>query len=347
MRSILFALCALVAVSASASFAAPKKKPAAVKKAPAPPPEPEPAPPAAEPEPPPAPTAQKPPSRSGKVKIAAPGLTAINLDPKLVEFYADHLAQRLGFAGVAVVSQKEIQGVLGLERQRQLLGCGAESSCMTELAGALGVDGLLVGTLAKVADTFQLNLKVISAGDASTLCSYAVKADEEEVLLKQLNLAAKEMARELYQGLGRGPAPEPVSAEVEATSGKVRKVAWVPAVLGGAFAITGVITLVLTEQQARVLHPTAGTVSLTTAQAAAAQGATFQTLSVVAFALTGACALTSVGMFVFGGPSGAFKTSLRAGPLGVSYALGRAGGTFTASVVATPLGGAFSLGGSF
>src|SRR5205814_752872 len=163
--------------------------------APAPAPVPEPAtatpPPALAPEPE-APPPPKKPRPSQGVKIASPGINAVNIDPKLVEFYAEHLEQRLGYAGVKVISPKEVGALIGLERQRELLGCNEGTSCIAEIAGALGVDGVLMGSLAKVGDTFQLNLKVVDAADASVLCTYAVRTDEEEALLKQLSFGAKD-----------------------------------------------------------------------------------------------------------------------------------------------------------
>lgn len=36
-----------------------------------------------------------------------------------------------------VVGNSDVQALVGFERQRQLLGCGETSSCITELAGAL------------------------------------------------------------------------------------------------------------------------------------------------------------------------------------------------------------------
>ena len=48
-------------------------------------------------------------------------------------------------ARYTVVGASDIATLIGLERQKQLQGCGEDSeSCMAELGNALGVEGVLV-----------------------------------------------------------------------------------------------------------------------------------------------------------------------------------------------------------
>ena len=69
-----------------------------------------------------------------------------------------------------VARGKDMVALLGVERQKQLLGCSdAASSCMAELAGALGADGLVTGQLARIGKSFQLNVKVLAADGSRTL----------------------------------------------------------------------------------------------------------------------------------------------------------------------------------
>src|SRR5262245_45592158 len=86
-----------------------------------------------------------------QLKIASPGLSGVKVGDKEAVFFSEHLAQQLAAAGAKVTSDREISAVLGLERKRQLMGCpeGA-TQCMTELAGALGVDALVIGDIAKL-----------------------------------------------------------------------------------------------------------------------------------------------------------------------------------------------------
>ena len=106
------------------------------------------------------------------VRLAAPGLGLVNVDEKLGSFFTEHVAQQLKLARLDVVTQKEMQSILGLERQKQIMGCGGENSCMAELASALGADGMVLGDIAKVGGRFQINLKIIASDSARTLAVF-------------------------------------------------------------------------------------------------------------------------------------------------------------------------------
>lgn len=62
------------------------------------------------------------------LKVAAPGFNVINLEARLGEFYTEHTAQQLKLLGLEVITVREIASMLGLERQRQLLGCSEGAS---------------------------------------------------------------------------------------------------------------------------------------------------------------------------------------------------------------------------
>lgn len=64
-----------------------------------------------------------------------------------------------------VLSSRDVRTLMGLERQRQLLGCtdSEASSCMAELSGALGARFVLSGTLARLGDTWQLSLTTLDS----------------------------------------------------------------------------------------------------------------------------------------------------------------------------------------
>ena len=77
---------------------------------------------------------------AGPIKLAAPVFNTLNLPEQAGSYYADHFGQLLGQYGFQVVTSTEINALVGVERQKQLLGCSNHaSSCMAELANALGV----------------------------------------------------------------------------------------------------------------------------------------------------------------------------------------------------------------
>ncbi|MDQ3266749.1 MAG: hypothetical protein M3Y59_24375, partial [Myxococcota bacterium] len=69
-------------------------------------------------------------------------------------------------AGIAVMSPDELGSILSLERQKALLGC-SEDSCVAEVALALGVDRVLVGSVSKLGQSWLLHLKLLNANNGT------------------------------------------------------------------------------------------------------------------------------------------------------------------------------------
>lgn len=152
-----------------------------------------------------------------KPKLAAPGLDGLNLEPKALQIFSDHLATQFTFEAVEVTTPAQIEAVVGLERQKQLLGCQDNSSCMMEIGDALGVDGILTGSISRFDDLYQLNLKVVSARDATALATYSSRVEGgQKRLVQELDRAAKVMARLMKQKLAAAnAAATPAVTKVE------------------------------------------------------------------------------------------------------------------------------------
>ena len=58
------------------------------------------------------------------------------------------LAKSVANLGYEVLAPSDIQAMIGLERMKDLVGCENDSSCLTELGGALGADLLIGGSSA-------------------------------------------------------------------------------------------------------------------------------------------------------------------------------------------------------
>src|SRR5438270_767953 len=96
-------------------------------------------------------------------------LTAKNVPPELAELVGEALTQEAHkLDGPRVVGMAEIREMLGFERQRELAGC-TESECLTEIAGALGVDQVLSGSIGKLGDSFLLNLRLQNLHTSATI----------------------------------------------------------------------------------------------------------------------------------------------------------------------------------
>lgn len=241
------------------------------------------------------------------IKVAAARFNAVDVSEGRADFYTEHFADRLADEGVDVVTPREVQTLLGLERQKSLLGCDEmTSSCLAEIGSALGVDGVVLGDVAKVGTGYQLNVKVISAVNGRRLAAQSARVAGEGQLLEALSLAAveiaKELSRELAKPLGakntRGsivinekpPATEPSAA---------KKLWWLPAVAGVAIGAGGAVGLGVAESTRASLST--GMHTKTEADALLQSGQTARTLGWVGVGVGAAALGTGLLMLVLGG----------------------------------------------
>jgi hypothetical protein len=138
-------------------------------------------------------------------KLAVIELTvAGGIDPAvsgpITEAITNEIASR-GFFDV--ISSRDVQTLLGAERQRQMLGCAEEGACLTELAGALGARFVLSGSLAKLGDTYQLTLQTLDSRKAQPVGRSTRLAKDLATLRAQLPWALAEATAT--------PAPPPPS----------------------------------------------------------------------------------------------------------------------------------------
>lgn len=182
------------------------------------------------------------------VKLAAPGLSTLNVKPEAATYFLEHLGHQLQAQGVEVLTSSQIANLLGLERQRQLLGCTDEqSSCLAEMANALGADGLVHGSLGKFGNAYQLDVQILSSS-GQTLATFSRKVDGDEALLNALEVGAAALASQLFSALHRG-APKPVTTPTEAPA-SLRWLWWSTGGLGAAAMVAGVLFMVIPQAPA-------------------------------------------------------------------------------------------------
>jgi len=76
--------------------------------------------------------------------LASPAWKAVNISPAMSAVYAETLADSIRKQGVKVFSEGDIQTLLGVERQKALLGCSdSGANCLAELANAPGCNPTL------------------------------------------------------------------------------------------------------------------------------------------------------------------------------------------------------------
>lgn len=145
-----------------------------------------------------------------------PKLAVLDLQPSgapaemataLTEAMTQEVARR-GFFDV--IASADIRTLLGLERQKELLGCADDArSCTAELAGALGARFVLSGTLSKLGDAYQLSVQTLDTQKAQPVGrSVRIAADVKE-LADQLPFAVAEATAT--------PLPQPPSRVLPVT----------------------------------------------------------------------------------------------------------------------------------
>jgi hypothetical protein len=171
------------------------------------------------------------------IKIAAPNLNYVNFSQAQGDAFLDFFAQQLGRQGIQVTTAREIAAALGLERQKQLLGCTeTSSSCLAELAGALGVDAILTGSIAQIGTGYTVALKVVRSRDAAEVASDSDRVRNEDALLDWLTQAAQRMGPRIRAAFTtatnpRAPAPTPTPPTASDSIGHrfTRADVWAPA----------------------------------------------------------------------------------------------------------------------
>ena len=240
-----------------------------------------------------------------KVTLAAPGMTYVGISEKQGDVYLDYFAQQVTRRGVPVITRTDITATLGLERQKQLLGCTeTESSCVAVLAGGLGVSALIVGSLARAGSGYVLNLKVMEAsGSARALAIYSERVPTEDALYALLERSAVELAELLHP-----KQTEPVTA---------RSLAWVPLGVGLlAGATGGVLFGIAKGTEGDVARGAASIMSLTDARRRLESAVGLQTGAFLGWGVGLAALLVAGGMARFGDAPAAPAVTLHVAPGG-------------------------------
>jgi hypothetical protein len=239
-------------------------------------------------------------------KLASPGLLGLNLDEKSTTYYSEQFAQQLAVRGMQVISQREIATLLGIERQKQLLGCGDDSaSCLAELGNALGADATISGSLGKFGTSYQLDLKILSSRDGTSWAVHSARVEGEVALLEELKRAARAISPKIYGKLGRTPpaeaAPEVVRSGPEPSSGGGGGLRWPTYALGGvgvAGLAVGTVFLIQAGDSSRRVREgvdvEGAPITFWTAQGVAQEGDSQQTVARIGLAAGGAALATAV-----------------------------------------------------
>jgi hypothetical protein len=220
----------------------------------------------------------------GSMHLAATPIEVVDLPADRGRFLGQHLTQQLSLKPrLKVTSPDDIARILGLERQRQLLGC-SQTDCVMELAGALGVDGIIASSLARVGSGYVLNVRVVGARRGELLTAWSGHAATEDGVVALVETAASEVAEAL--------SPTPTNP---------KKWAFLPGVVGAALAIGGGVSFGVSMHDARIIQQRTAT-DAANLQSVAAEGKLAQSLGLAGLISGGALVLAALGIVLFAPP---------------------------------------------
>jgi len=185
------------------------------------------------PPPPPTPAPPKPPSKTppaslfpiapppvklppgatgGAIRVAVVDPTVVGqVPPRPLAAFVQSLAPELRkVQGVSAIGYQDIRDMIGLEKQRQMLGCSQDEACLAEIGGALGADEILSTTLSL-------------EGKSYVLSAQRLDLHRTKVLFSEVRRFAQRDGEELLQVVG--PLVESLYPDRPLKEGKTRGVA--------------------------------------------------------------------------------------------------------------------------
>jgi hypothetical protein len=129
--------------------------------------------------------------------LAVPGAACVAMNPKLCDSFVDRcVAELIKDKRLKVLAERDIAQLIGLERQKQLLGCDG-GSCIAELAGALGVDAVLRLSFARSDPYFVTTARVLRSTDGAVLASASERVSREGEVFDSVDSIASRFRGEL------------------------------------------------------------------------------------------------------------------------------------------------------
>lgn len=234
------------------------------------------------------------------VTLAQLDLEAQQLPAAVAKLVGTQLAQKLTLKGFQVMTSADLAAMIGLERQKSLMGCNEQSNCIAEIGAALNARGVVVGSVGRLGETRVLNVKVLASGSAQSLAVCSGRAGSDEGLLNEAERCADSIAAALLRPqqpeAARGQ-PSMVKADEPAVpAGPRRTWALAPLLGGAAGAIAGGVMLGIANGQAQDLTNSTAQPPAVLRQVHAAEG--LATTGTVLLGIGAAAAVTGAILFL-------------------------------------------------
>jgi hypothetical protein len=142
---------------------------------------------------------------------------------------------------VSAIGMDEIRDMLSHEANKQFMGCEENEACLAEIAGALGVDELVSGSLSKVEGSHVMVIRRIDQNRAKVVGTVdkRLKAESGQEFLAAVGPSVEELFPEypVREGLSRG-VPRDVALRLDPPP-LPKWVFWTSAGAAAASAVAG------------------------------------------------------------------------------------------------------------
>ncbi len=128
---------------------------------------------------------------AARQKIAVLDVRAVQgVQPGTATILTAILVDDAARAGFDAISQADVSAMIGFEKQKKMLGCSEDSSCLAEIGGALGVEYVLSGQVGQIGSRYHLSFQLLDARKARVVGRAARFSDRDEDALAAAAQAA-------------------------------------------------------------------------------------------------------------------------------------------------------------
>jgi TolB-like protein len=176
-----------------------------------------------------------------KVKVAVMDVAGVQgVAPGTATILTNIVVADVARSGLDTISKGDITAIIGFERQKQILGCSGDASCVAEIGGALGVDYMITGQVGQIGSQYHLSLQLEETQKARVAARASRFADKsEDALVKVTRDATAEVIAPAVARLPVASQRGTVPLAAPAKAGPSHRSAWIAYGVAGALLVGG------------------------------------------------------------------------------------------------------------
>lgn len=132
-----------------------------------------------------------------RLRVVVMDLRNDGVTPETARLVGDAVAARLGaLQRFEVLSSEDVRRIADVEAQRSLIGCD-QTSCLAELADALGAERVVYGSIGLIGSVYQLNLNVFDSDGARVVARDTARVATLDALPDEADRAVVRLAAQV------------------------------------------------------------------------------------------------------------------------------------------------------